>query len=81
MLRGRWRLSKPAPPRLGPLSSAPMPAQAPVAAALLQGMVVPAVRLPPASSKALVFPARPGYGKVGLRCLMRANQAADKIYH
>ena len=43
-------------------------------------------RLPPASSKALVFPARPGYGTLGRRCRVRANhflvQVADKeIYH
>lgn len=42
--------------------------------------------LPPASSKALVFPARPGYGTLGRRCRVRANhflvQVADKeIYH
>lgn len=43
-------------------------------------------RLPPSSSKALVFPARPGYGTLGRRCRVRANhflvQVADKeIYH
>jgi eukaryotic translation initiation factor 2C len=43
-------------------------------------------RLPPASSKAPVFPARPGYGTLGRRCRVRANhflvQVADKeIYH
>lgn len=46
----------------------------------------PAGTLPPASSKAMVFPARPGYGTVGRRCQVRANhvlvQLADKdIYH
>ncbi|KAF8681815.1 hypothetical protein HU200_045255 [Digitaria exilis] len=46
----------------------------------------PAGRLPPASGKALVFPARPGYGTIGRRCRVRANhflvQAADReIYH
>jgi eukaryotic translation initiation factor 2C len=76
----------PALPRLEPSSSAPTPAQAPADAALLQGMVASAGRLPPASSKALVFPARPGYGKIGRRCRVRANhflvQTADtEIYH
>ncbi|KAL5210131.1 hypothetical protein ABZP36_005754 [Zizania latifolia] len=42
--------------------------------------------LPPTSSKALVFPARPGFGTAGRRCRVRANhfvvQLADKtIYH
>jgi eukaryotic translation initiation factor 2C len=46
----------------------------------------PAGTLPPASSKAMVFPARPGYGTVGRRCRVRANhvhvQLADTdIYH
>ncbi|KAL6894479.1 hypothetical protein ACP4OV_008577 [Aristida adscensionis] len=46
----------------------------------------PTGRLPPASSKALVFPARPGYGTSGRRCRVRANhflvQLADReIYH
>ncbi|KAL6637130.1 hypothetical protein ACP70R_024702 [Stipagrostis hirtigluma subsp. patula] len=46
----------------------------------------PAGTLPPASSKALVFPARPGYGTLGRRCRVRANhflvQVADMdIYH
>ncbi|KAJ1294154.1 hypothetical protein BS78_01G124200 [Paspalum vaginatum] len=51
--------------------------------------VVPAPapgRLPPASSKALVFTERPGHGTVGRRCRVRANhflvQVQDKeIYH
>lgn len=43
-------------------------------------------RLPPTSSKAVVFPARPGYRTVGRRCRVRANhflvQLSDKeIYH
>ncbi|XP_031123112.1 protein argonaute 5-like [Ipomoea triloba] len=29
--------------------------------------------LPPASSKAVRFPTRPGFGKVGMRCVVRAN--------
>jgi hypothetical protein len=46
----------------------------------------PEGRLPPASSKAVVCPARPGYGTVGRRFRVRANhflvQLADKeIYH
>uniref|UniRef100_A0A0E0KHH6 Piwi domain-containing protein n=1 Tax=Oryza punctata TaxID=4537 RepID=A0A0E0KHH6_ORYPU len=48
--------------------------------------VVAAGALPPTSSKAAVFPARPGFGTVGRRCRVRANhfvvQLADKaIYH
>ncbi|GJM96200.1 hypothetical protein PR202_ga13016 [Eleusine coracana subsp. coracana] len=75
-----------AAPRVGPSSSAPAPAQALPAAAPVQGMMTPESRLPPASSKALVFPARPGYGTAGRRCRVRANhflvQAADRdIYH
>ncbi|XP_071724545.1 protein argonaute 5-like [Rutidosis leptorrhynchoides] len=38
--------------------------------------------LPPASSKGSRFPARPGYGKLGMKCLVRANHflvdVADK---
>jgi hypothetical protein len=46
----------------------------------------PEGRLPPASSKAMVCPARPAYGTVGRRFRVRANhflvQLADKeIYH
>uniref|UniRef100_A0A8I6YA31 Uncharacterized protein n=1 Tax=Hordeum vulgare subsp. vulgare TaxID=112509 RepID=A0A8I6YA31_HORVV len=42
--------------------------------------------LPPASSKAEKFPARPGFGTIGRKCRVRANhflvQVADKeIYH
>ncbi|TVU45671.1 hypothetical protein EJB05_05172, partial [Eragrostis curvula] len=77
-----------AAPRLGPSSSAPTtPAQAPAAAAPGQGLAPSgAGTLPPVSSKALVFPARPGYGTVGRRCRVRANhflvQVADRdIYH
>lgn len=49
-------------------------------------VVVAPRKLPPASSKALVFPARPGFGTVGKKCRVRANhflvQVADKdIYH
>ncbi|XP_062213663.1 protein argonaute 12-like [Phragmites australis] len=84
-------------PREGPSFPTPAPAQAIVAAARVEGkgtvkepeklaLPAPAGSLPPASSKALVFPARPGYGTVGRRCRVRANhflvQAADKdIYH
>jgi hypothetical protein len=46
----------------------------------------PAGTLPPASSKAMVFPPRPGYGTVGRRCQVRANHVEVKlgdkdIYH
>ncbi|PUZ37586.1 hypothetical protein GQ55_9G131000 [Panicum hallii var. hallii] len=46
----------------------------------------PAGRLPPASCKALVFPARPGYGTIGRRCRVRSNHflvhvADTEIYH
>lgn len=41
--------------------------------------------LPPASSKAYVIPARPGYGKEGRKCVVRANhflvKVADKDLH
>ncbi|TVU45670.1 hypothetical protein EJB05_05163, partial [Eragrostis curvula] len=85
-------------PPAGPSSSAPAHAPAaPVrgggAAApaytggqTAQAVAAPQGRLPPASSKAIVFPARPGYGTVGRKCRVRANhfvvQLADKeIYH
>ncbi|CAN6287232.1 unnamed protein product [Urochloa humidicola] len=78
---------------------APAPGQAPAAAAPRQEMqgkapgpttqmalAAPAGRLPPASSKAVVLPPRPGYGTAGRRCKVRANhfsvQVADtEIYH
>lgn len=49
-------------------------------------VAAPAGSLPPASSKALVLPPRPGYGTAGRRCRVRANHVqvrlADKeIYH
>ncbi|XP_062212056.1 protein argonaute 12-like [Phragmites australis] len=79
-------------PQVDPSFPAPARAQAPAAAARVEGkgtvesLAAPAGRLPPASSKALVFPARPGYGTIGRRCRVRANhflvQVADKdIYH
>lgn len=48
--------------------------------------MAPAGTLPPASSKAMVFPPRPGYGTVGRRCQVRANHVEVKlgdkdIYH
>ncbi|CAN6298259.1 unnamed protein product [Urochloa humidicola] len=78
---------------------APAPVQVPAAAPRqeMQGktapsqttqmaLAAPAGRLPPASSKAVVLPPRPGYGTVGRRCRVRANhflvQVADtEIYH
>ncbi|CAL4943701.1 unnamed protein product [Urochloa decumbens] len=74
----------------GPTREPAAPAQAEKEGTQPAAQVVAAApagrQLPPASSKALVFPARPGYGTVGRRCRVRANhflvQAADKeIYH
>jgi len=79
--------------REGPSGTAHEPAAAPARVEGEQGTSLGAAdqggsqgRLPPASSKALVFPARPGYGTLGRRCRVRANhflvQVADKeIYH
>ncbi|CAL4918406.1 unnamed protein product [Urochloa decumbens] len=81
-----------------PARAAAPPGQAPAAAPRqeMQGkapgqttqmaLAAPAGRLPPASSKAVVLPARPGYGTAGRRCRVRANhflvQVADtEIYH
>ncbi|KAL3518467.1 hypothetical protein ACH5RR_021056 [Cinchona calisaya] len=50
-----------------------------------QGVVVEEKKLPPASSKAIRFPARPGYGTAGRKCLVRANhflvEVADRDLH
>ncbi|KAG0548150.1 hypothetical protein BDA96_01G141900 [Sorghum bicolor] len=74
----------PAPGQVvAPASGPQMQGKAPAGQVALS---TPAGTLPPASSKAMVFPARPGYGTVGRRCQVRANhvlvQLADKdIYH
>ncbi|KAA8550272.1 hypothetical protein F0562_001956 [Nyssa sinensis] len=53
----------------------PTPVQPPTQPKSVQAPTVPSssVGLPPTSSKALSFPARPGYGTVGRKCLVRAN--------
>uniref|UniRef100_A0A0D9VXH8 Uncharacterized protein n=1 Tax=Leersia perrieri TaxID=77586 RepID=A0A0D9VXH8_9ORYZ len=77
-------------PRAGEGSS-----PSPVAAVAAQGQATvkmekepsqaaaPAATLPPASSKAVTFPARPGFGTVGRRCSIRANhflvQVVEKL--
>lgn len=37
--------------------------------------------LPPASSKALAFPARPGFGSLGKKCMVRANHFVVSLQH
>nr|GMD25443.1 protein argonaute 5 [Ipomoea batatas] len=47
------------------------PASSPPASS--KAAVAESPALPPASSKAVRFPTRPGFGKVGMRCVVRAN--------
>ncbi|XP_048424946.1 protein argonaute 5 [Pyrus x bretschneideri] len=65
-------------------SSAPSPAEAPLICAMEQKLTLTAP--PPSSSKAVRYPARPGYGKVGEKVQVRANHflvevAARDLHH
>ncbi|KAE8791379.1 hypothetical protein D1007_34207 [Hordeum vulgare] len=67
-------------------SSAPVAAEEQQQRVMEQRVLAVPGNLPPASSKAEKFPARPGFGTIGRKCRVRANhflvQVADKeIYH
>uniref|UniRef100_A0A5B6ZD42 Protein argonaute 5 n=1 Tax=Davidia involucrata TaxID=16924 RepID=A0A5B6ZD42_DAVIN len=64
-------LGSPAPTQQPP----PPAVQAQTQPQAVQAPALPSssVQPPPASSKALSFPARPGYGTVGRKCVVRAN--------
>ncbi|KAM3310431.1 hypothetical protein ACQJBY_031240 [Aegilops geniculata] len=79
-------LSKAAGERPSSSSSAPVPAEEQRRVVMEPRVPAAPPNLPPVSSKAEKFPARPGFGTIGRRCRVRANhflvQVADKeIYH
>ncbi|VAH95688.1 unnamed protein product [Triticum turgidum subsp. durum] len=79
-------LSKAAGERPSSSSSAPVAAEEQRRVAMEPRVPAAPASLPPVSSKAEKFPARPGFGTIGRRCRVRANhflvQVADKeIYH
>ncbi|KAM7274963.1 hypothetical protein ACFE04_016829 [Oxalis oulophora] len=63
----------------------PVPSSSSAAASLASNMQTkltvgaPTTPLPPASSKAIRFPARPDYGKAGTKCLIKANHFLVKV--
>uniref|UniRef100_A0A453H2L0 Piwi domain-containing protein n=1 Tax=Aegilops tauschii subsp. strangulata TaxID=200361 RepID=A0A453H2L0_AEGTS len=79
-------LAKAAGERPSSSSSAPAAAEEQRRVAMEPRVPAAPANLPPVSSKAEKFPARPGFGTIGRRCRVRANhflvQVADKeIYH
>ncbi|KAK8963948.1 Protein argonaute MEL1 [Platanthera guangdongensis] len=56
----------------------PRPSQPTAASTPESGSAAPGSSLPPVSSKALVFPSRPGFGTVGMKCRIRANHFVVK---
>ncbi|XP_044367382.1 protein argonaute 12 [Triticum aestivum] len=79
-------LSKAAGERPSSSSSAPVTAKEQRRVVMEPPVPAAPANLPPVSTKAEKFPARPGFGTIGRRCRVRANhflvQVADKeIYH
>ncbi|KAM3294875.1 hypothetical protein ACQJBY_037640 [Aegilops geniculata] len=85
-VQSKMVLSKAAGERPSSSSSAPVPVEEQRRVVMEPRVPAAPANLPPVSTKAEKFPARPGFGTIGRRCRVRANhflvQIADKeIYH
>ncbi|KAL3752385.1 hypothetical protein ACJRO7_013094 [Eucalyptus globulus] len=69
----------PAPPPVAPAPDVPLSGE------LERRLTLQAPAPPPLSSKGIRFPQRPGFGKAGRKCVVRANhflvQVADRDFH
>ncbi|XP_050204990.1 protein argonaute 5 [Mercurialis annua] len=77
--------SSSAPPAAGAASASSSPSVEKLRQEVEQKLTTRDPAAPPASSKAVRFPSRPGYGKAGMKCVVRANHflvdVADRDLH